>query len=422
MINTHKRIMMGKSGFTLVELLVVMAVFIVVIMITGDAFKTILSQTAKVFRSEESNIEGVIGLEMLRHDIQQGGYGLFTETSPVSYSEAADSPASNNNETSNTAPPRAFVFRDNVGAGIEDTTSESGNQYTVIEHSDYLTIKGLTTGISATAQKWTYLNNNLGVVTPNKWVSAAENLVNGERAILLQRVMGSSGTTLTLVSEPTTGLRYFPFSGDAFSNYSINTPSYVVYGLNKPSNSGDDSRMPFNRVDYFVARPSDTGKVPSVCASNAGILYKAAVNQSDGKLTYYPILDCVADMQVVLGWDLLNGIAPGNDGVVDTWSDADGHTVTTAAGASYSATVAEVQAALLDPATLRNSLKMIEIYVLAQNGRRDNSYISPSPIIVGGAGEESLSNSVDIAAAGWQNYRWKLYRIVVRPKNLLSNQ
>ena len=86
-----------NKGFTLIELVVVMAVFVVIIMITGDAFNTILKQTNKLSKSEESNIEGVIGLEMMRHDLEQAGFGLpqsYNSTTPISYKEAGYLPAS----------------------------------------------------------------------------------------------------------------------------------------------------------------------------------------------------------------------------------------------------------------------------------------------------------------------------------------
>ena len=73
------------KGFTLIELIVVMAVFVVVIAISGDAFKTVLQQASKLFRSEESNIEGIVGLEVFRHDLQQAGYGLYTEPLCTAY-------------------------------------------------------------------------------------------------------------------------------------------------------------------------------------------------------------------------------------------------------------------------------------------------------------------------------------------------
>ena len=103
----------NNKGFTLIEMLVVMAVFVVIIAITGDSFNIILSQTSKIFRSEESNIEGVIGLEMLRHDLQQAGFGLFSETPPVSYEEAAAAPANLYNDAG-TNVPRPILAGDNL--------------------------------------------------------------------------------------------------------------------------------------------------------------------------------------------------------------------------------------------------------------------------------------------------------------------
>ncbi len=35
---------------------------------------------------------------------------------------------------------------------------------------------------------------------------------------------------------------------------------------------------------------------------DTGILYKGTVNHADGLLTELPLLDCVADMQVIFGW------------------------------------------------------------------------------------------------------------------------
>jgi hypothetical protein len=123
----------------------------------------------------------------------------------------------------------------------------------------------------------------------------------------------------------------------------------------------------------------------------------------------------------------MNGSSPGQDGTVDTWTTPDG-TSFSCSGAACAlvdpddTTKQYAQNALNKPATIRNALKVVKVYILAQNGRRDSGYTSPTPILVGDSGELSLTRSVDIAAAGWSNYRWKLYRIVVRPKNLLANQ
>jgi prepilin-type N-terminal cleavage/methylation domain-containing protein len=423
----------NQQGFTLIELIVVMAVFIVVIMITGDAFKTVLSQTSKIFRSEESNIEGVVGLEMLRHDLQQVGFGLYTENFSAGYvGEASVVPASTYNETSMTVPPRAIVTGNNIPAGTQDTASESGNDYTLSLLSDYIAIKATSASRNAAAQKWTYLNFAAGSVSPNIWPSASENLASGsDKVVLLKRTLSATANKVSLIPDPSgsgSNSFYFSYSDVAFHNYSSNVSSYVLYGLD----GGSTLRMPFNRSDYFVARPSTATKMPSVCATNTGELYKTVVNQSNGKLTYYPVLDCVADMQVVLGWDLRNGSAVGTDGLIDTWSNADG-TAVTSSNTTGTASTTDVQAALADPAQIRTNLKMIKVYVLAQNGRKDPGYIFKNPsavvdgvtndqIVVGDSGEKSLTRVYDIAAAGWSNYRWKLYRVVVRPKNLQSNQ
>ena len=68
--------MKNNRGFTLLEIIITMALVIVVIVITGSAFNSILKTSGRLVASEESNIEGVVGLEMFRHDIQQAGFGL----------------------------------------------------------------------------------------------------------------------------------------------------------------------------------------------------------------------------------------------------------------------------------------------------------------------------------------------------------
>ena len=406
----------------------------VVLIITGEAFKTILQQTSKIFRSEESNIEGVIGLEILRHDLQQAGYGLFTEplcSSNAYTGEAVAVPASTYNEVARNVldpclsppstaavsalrlPPRAVVAGNNLDA-VDDTNSETGNNYDVLAGSDYLVLRGLTLGRSKASQKWTYLASAASVVTPNIWASNSENLTSDDSVLLMSRKFTQSKYALTIEPAPTNGKFFIPFSNDAFSKYSSNYRDYVVYGLDNT----DTPRMPFNRSDYFVSRPTTANAVPALCAPNIGNLYKTTVNQSNGKLTYLPILDCVADMQVVFGWDLTIGATgvAGQDGLIDTWSSPDPNF------RSGTASLADLQAAMADPELLRSSLKMIKVYILAQNGRRDTGYTSPSPIVVGDASESSLTKSYDITAAGLQNYRWKVYRVVVRPKNLVSNQ
>jgi prepilin-type N-terminal cleavage/methylation domain-containing protein len=407
----------NRKGFTLIEMIIVMVVFIVVIAISGEVFRIVLQQSSKIFRSEESNIEGIVGLEILRHDLQQAGYGLYTETLSTAYTdEATVAPASTYNETGKTRPPRALVAGNNL-TGRSDTTSVSGSTFNILDGSDYLVLKGLTLGRNAASQKWTYLENGLAGVAPKIWGSGAENLNSSDYVMLMRRTITQTGKTLAIVPDASNNFyrKYDSSTMTAFKQYSSSTNEYVIYGL-------DDSlpQMPFNRSDYFVARPSTSTSIPSLCAPNIGTLYKTVLSQSTGKLSYLPLLDCVADMQVVLGWDLTigNTAAAGQDGMIDTWSSPD---PASCAGSGCSMSPGGVSDAMADPVLLAAALKVVKVYILAQVGRKDPGYISPSPITVGDANEQSITRNYSLASDKL-NYHWKVYRIVVRPKNLVSNQ
>lgn len=402
----------NRHGFTLVEMLVVMAVFVSVLMITASSFNTILTQASKLFRSEESNIEGVIGLEMLRHDLSQAGYGLFTETTTYA-NEAANTPASNYNDAPNNVP-RPFVVGNDLASGV------TVDNNTVMAGSDYLAIKGTSVSRNRTAQKWTFLRLSSGVVLPQKWVSDEENFTPTTDKVVVIRKQFGTPLRSVLMRDPSDDF-YYAYSDVGFNNLaSAASAIYTAYGIDTASTL----RFPFNRSDYFVAVPGSTNsiKVPAYCAPGTGVLYKTTVNQSDGKLTYLPVLDCVLDLQVVLGWDM-NG-----DEVIDSYSNADGSVVSSGVAEG---TVANVQAALANlnnnsmatTPSIRSNLKMIKAYVIAQNGKRDPGYTSLSPIVIGDVGETSLVRPGGLVLASDQlNYRWKQYRIVVRPKNLVSNQ
>jgi prepilin-type N-terminal cleavage/methylation domain-containing protein len=395
--NRHPLPKKGEKGFTLVELLVVMAVFIIVIMIASDCFNKILARSSLLSRSAESNIEGIVGLEMFRHDLNQSGFGLpwgFYNATPPTYSEAEDEGVfkpSLYNDAPN-GVPRAVVAGNNlVGGGILDNT-------------DYLALRGTTLSRNSASQRWSYINySSVGSRPPKQWSS--ENLVDNDKVIVLRRSFSEAGYVNQLVYKVPTAF-YTTFSKDGLAtDFSPQIPqdNYYVYGIC----SDQTPRMPFNRTDYFVKRPAT---ISSSCAQNTGVLYKANVNHSDGKLTEIPILDCVGDMQVVLGWDL------NDDGVVDAFSNADGSTV---AGGS----VASVQAAIVDAEQIRNRLKIVKVYLLVQDGRKDPSFKNTQDIVVGNEnlGEVSLTHKYDVAAINsnnWTNYRWKVYRVVVTPKNL----
>jgi len=258
----------------------------------------------------------------------------------------------------------------------------------------------------------------------------SENLSAGDRVVMIRRKFSSGKIDNQLVYDTSTPDAYWVNYNStgfvpAFSPASREEILYV-YGV---AASGDLG-MPFNRADYFIAVPGSASSLPTTCAPGTGILYKATVNHTSGnpggKLNYStPLLDCVADMQVVIGWDLWDATnnVMGQDGIIDTWSSVlnDKGNLTHHTDAPHTEVNSDVvKAAFGSAETIRNAMKVIKVYILAQNGRKDPNYQGPSSMAMGESGELSLTRTYDLSSL--RNYRWKLYRIVVRPKNLIANQ
>jgi len=415
----------SRKGFTLLEVLIVLLIFVVVIMISADSFKTILTQMTKISKSEESNIEGVLGLEMFRHDIQQAGFGLpysYQETVP-SYLEAGYAPANVYNDSTTTSKiPRAVVAGNDLGA----TASDDGTiTYNILPGTDYLTVKASSLGLSGTAQKWTYMtysSSTNGKLKPHIWPAA--NLEHSQDLVIVLRraFNGTEYVNQLVYNTGTPSLYWARYYADGFADTVFN-PSQIqdmhyLYGIKADPTNG--LGMPFNRADYFVAQPAAADRMPTFCSPQTGILYKGVVNHSTtnpgGRLTFVPLLDCVADLQVIFAWDIVDNMGnEGQDGQIDTYSTPSAGTVSPSANAAF------VTNALADPEKIRKGLKVVKAYVLAQNGRRDPNFQSAASFTVGDPAVDAMSKTYNLTSA-MRNYRWKLYRIVVRPKNLQSIQ
>lgn len=394
----------NRKGFSLTELIVVMGIFMSVLIITATAFNTVLSQSGKQFKSAETQIEGIVGLELFRSDLQQAGYGLprgFTDTrwlfptgSNITYAECTENsidaidPKSLNDAPSG-IPRGVMSVNGNAGSGVG------------FNGSDYLVIKSTVSGVNATSKKSNYLNYSSSGGIRKIW-NSSKDLVTNERVIVIrssfvnlvnfkQLVVNGGGNFYTTVPART---NTFP---PAFSPPS-STDTYLVYGVDPDT----DLRMPFNRTDYFVRRP-DVSNLPAYCAPNTGILYKAMVNQGNGGYTFIPLLDCVVNLQVVYS------LSSNSNEVIDRHVDA-----------SFGTPGA--QGALPgDPtlAVLWNQLREIRVYILAQNGRKDPGYSYPNQTVT--LGEFGMGSDIDLATvigAEWNRYHWKVYTIVIQPKSL----
>jgi len=111
-----------QSGFTMLELIIVMAIFMLVIFSASDMFVSLLTEFKQQGKIAITNIEGILGLEMMRRDIEHAGYGLPWDgiTAITAYSEitAGTEPAEAVAATLNDATlsaPRAILSRDGAG-------------------------------------------------------------------------------------------------------------------------------------------------------------------------------------------------------------------------------------------------------------------------------------------------------------------
>ena len=354
-----------ESGFSLLELMIALAIVGFVLAAASTFFIGVVRQYKVQSKITESNVEGVIGLELMRQDIESFGFGLPWDMSMSSYTEPGPLPGSS------TDPPRA------VGS-LNPT-----------DNSDYLIVRASRVGMAGAAGKWTTLRSG---PTVRNWGPADEDLGPNDQVIVISP--GGVNMPSRLLLTPQAGAT-FGVNGAGLSTY-VPADSFqtnIVYGIDV----GNPLRRPFNRADYYIANnvayPTYTS--PRHCAPNTGVLVKAVMAHDDsGTRNLLPLLDCVADMQVVYGLDT------DADGVVNTWTDTLG---------------------TLTAADIRTQLVEFNVHILAQVGQRDESYTYPYDNVY--VGSEGAGGSFDFASHGISNFRkfrWKVYNIVVKPKNLAN--
>jgi prepilin-type N-terminal cleavage/methylation domain-containing protein len=401
-----KTMLRSSRGFSLIELIVVMAMFVIVIAVAGDTFTRIMRFSSQQSKTAESNIEGVVGLEMMRKDLASAGFGLpwsfqnpiiYDEVNPGAGAREALAAAYNGipNSETQTGVPSPVSGGNNVAPG---------NANLLIEGSDYLVLRATSLGTSAAAQRWSFINYT-GATKPTSLVPESwtrENLKASDWVEVIK--VGLSGSfTKELVMDGSA----FTTTYNSLRDYGPNESkvTHYIYGIS----DSVQPRMPFNRADYYVRVPSsaDLNMLPRRCAPQTGILYKALVKHADGTVSSTaeaPLLDCVADMQVVYTLDSLN------NGVT---RDTDRLTADTPPYLPLTAR------------QIREQLKLLQVYVLTHEGGKDALYTYPNPTIGVGPTVDGLTSgsgrTFNLAAnigTGWQQYRWKIYRVIVKPANL----
>lgn len=359
--------MRTERGVSLVELLIVMALLAVLIVISSYSFPLIFKQSRKETQVVQSQIEGILGLEILRYTVEHAGFGLPSSFGgAISYAEASSSPESGFN---------------NAPSGLPKPIQSGNNiDYTgYISGSDYLVIRSSVASENAASRAWGYLTGKGRKVFT---VPKDETLQSPYRVIVLRPKVDEQRAKELVVSAGGFFTTYPNFDGFQPSS---EDETYLLYGLDPDT----DLRMPFNRADFYVRRPKE---MPEYCASGTGILYKGTISQGDGRKVEMPILECVADMQVAFGIDR-DGDGTAEDLLEDISS--------------------------LGAAQIRQTVRIVKVSILTHEGGIDRAYRHGTKVMRVGGTDYGRDLDLERAiGADWRYYRWRLCSLHIEPRNL----
>jgi prepilin-type N-terminal cleavage/methylation domain-containing protein len=384
-LNKLPKMKSGDRGFSLIELLIVMAIFTTVIAISASVFTTIIGPSKQEAKIGEAQLESMVGIQMLISDIQNAGFGLphTFGSQIVNYAEAAAGNAALFNDAPN-GVPRAIT-----GSHILDPT------YGTVSH---LAVKGSCVAMNATSQRWSQVGVGGNFVGVANAVARDQTQTNDHVIVLnmesdpmnptrdYRRLVLNAGSfdvtqaTSTALPSAVAPTRQYTLGVQIVS--AVN----VAYGIDTGA-----LRMPFNRADYFI----NASNVPVNCAPNTGTLTKNTLNHATGAFTTVPIIDCVASFQVFYG--LSSSVD--SQQVVQFTDNLN----------------------LMNAQTIRETLREVRVYILMHEGRRDDNFTYNT--FTG-----ATANSIRLGTpqifwdyslnANQLNYRWKVLSFIVSPKNL----
>lgn len=364
-----------EEGVTLIELIIVMAVILFVMMAATRLLSAMLTQFKQQTKIAETNIEGVVGLQVLRRDLFSAGFGLpvpmdeTDTTMTISYDEAATGTDQYSFNDAGNKYPRAVI-------GTQPS-------FGTINGSDYLVVKSSAVAEHRVAGKSHYIGGS-GVPSVVEPAGSDENLRDEDLVVVMQPNLKRRAA---LKTDSTNSSNWYTTFDDVDNFKPTDTKRlYVIYGIDP----GTSLRAPFNRADYYI---SGAAGRPERCAAGTGVLVKAVMQQSDGSFgVIFPLMDCVADMQVVFGRD-----TDDEDGV-DTWvNSTDG----------------------LDAFAIKQEVGEAQVYILAQEGQKDPNYVHPSSTIH--VGPPGFGRDFDLSAiTDWEQYRWRVYAVSVAPPMLMT--
>jgi prepilin-type N-terminal cleavage/methylation domain-containing protein len=370
--------MRRDRGFTLIELMVVLAITVFVLAATSKVLTGLFGQFKQQTKIAETSVQSAVGLDILRQDLGQAGFGLPHQfESAIAYTEASSGSDEADFNDAPGGPPRAIIANNPSFATMND--------------SDYLVIKSMTAATNPAAGKWHYLNSdNTANVWSHPTKSAVFNLRPTDRVVVesIARV-----TNATVLEVSATGAWFTQKNNTAAFAPDDVYDTNIIYGVDPDH----DLKFPFNRSDYYIS--DDPALVPKRCAGaaggapKAGVLVKkvfAQVTDPEANATIMPLLDCVSDMQVVFRLDT------DGDGVAD-------------------APIGDING--LDAGEIREQVKQVQVYLLVHEGAKDPYYTHPVNQILVGPDTASgrLFDLPSQIGTDWANYRWRVIVLTEKP-------
>lgn len=409
--------MRNCSGFTLIEMLVAMGMFVVVMLVGTRAFQRVVTLSGQQVKSAATNIDGLAGLELLRYDLEHAGFGLpwrfQSYNGPILFRHAVHNTEieAGANSTALGFDPGQLnaVVTTNIQAIAGGTATKEVNGTSVTHPSggpDYLVVRSTMASLTGAARKWTYVNAAKDAMERNvsylrKW-NNSDDFATNDRIVTVRSSYSSVGIPDKILlmngnefEVPLTPDLALP-AGDSFKPADA-FEIVVAYGVRNSASSG--LRMPYNRTDYYLSRPASG--VPSNCNPGTGILYKTVVSHDTGGFEKpHPIIDCVGDLQVDFEYD------PNDDGNTSLLPPS--------------------MLSAKNAAEIRDLLKTVRVHILAHEGKKDRQYSYPGDSILVGDRRFPASSGRTLGSAqmeglfgrDWRQYRWKVYTLVIQPKNL----
>jgi prepilin-type N-terminal cleavage/methylation domain-containing protein len=363
-----------KRGFSLVEILVTLAIFSIIIAGVFSAFTSQMKNTTREYKLAQTDLEFGVARGILERDIHMAGYGLADDYGTLAFN------------------PKAYQGTNGAGS-----------------NPDELKMMGTALGImSRQAQGWTYVRTaDASETSPvfQNWTDSREVIGRNDRAVLMEpsarRLLTQGGQWLykydfKYAADPSTEVadaqRLTTLTGGVTSNPAVGTVIYALSGV--PDDPSDEATQPYYAVRYYLG-----GASPHVCAPGTQSLLRAeSVTTEDpsGSGVAQPILSCVRDFQVAFGLDR------DEDGTIETWDHG---------GVTYISP--DPPATPYTRVNQRKRLKQVRVQILVQSGSRDPDYTYPSNTITMGDPDRTVT-----LTDAQKKYRWKLITMNLTPRNL----